>query len=540
MLRIGKHLSVLVLFVGLLSGLPAQTWIQRTASVVPAARSGHSMVYDVSRNVTVLFGGTRQDGVELGDTWEWNGFGWLVRQSQIAPQPRTGHGLAYDSTRRQVVMFGGRLASGACSDETWIWNGVAWTSIASAQGPQPRESFGIAFDSWRSRVVVFGGRSAGGSVLGDTWSFDGLTWTQDLSAGPSPRSGMALTFDDRLGRVVAFGGDVGGQVSAETWVMDANGWQLLSPSASPLPRTGALLTFDRLCGEAVLQGGVAAGLQAALPETWIWNGGQWLQSAAVQPPARLDGALSFNPQSGTCFLWGGRSNGQVLDDGWELASSCRRSMTLVNGPRLGQEAVFQYDYPTTAAGHLFVDLVTANYMGSYPVPIPGFDSLGVARVDLNNVLLSSRGLLDASGAHRLRFFVPVDPYLVGLPFDVQSVDLTLLPQAVYWASNDLEVAVSPQLPPVPSFWGEVFVPSTQSTMPVLILRDNSANGPTSWAWDFGDDGTVERNSCWTTVGVPAGTTVRVRFTVTNTSGTASIVRCLRAQNWFFSISNCPP
>ena len=43
------------------------------------ARSGHTMVFDSGRNVTVLFGGLDEKGNTLNDTWEYDGTSWLQR-----------------------------------------------------------------------------------------------------------------------------------------------------------------------------------------------------------------------------------------------------------------------------------------------------------------------------------------------------------------------------------------------------------------------------------------------------------------------------
>ena len=49
-------------------------WVQ-VSDIGPSARSGHKMVYDSDRNVTVLFGGIA-NSICLNDTWEWDGTVW--------------------------------------------------------------------------------------------------------------------------------------------------------------------------------------------------------------------------------------------------------------------------------------------------------------------------------------------------------------------------------------------------------------------------------------------------------------------------------
>jgi len=124
-------------------------------------------------------------------------------------------------------------------------------------------------------------------------------------------------------------------------------------------------------------------------------------------------------------------------------SSGPRTMLTVTPPVVGSPAVFRYYYPpTSGAGNLYIHLLTARFAGSYPVNIQGLTSLGLARCDLNNIYLQSSGFLGASGQESWTVQIPADNFFAGLPFDVQTVDLSLLSSVLNWAGNDSEVAVS--------------------------------------------------------------------------------------------------
>ena len=105
------------------------------------------MSYDMARGVTVLFGG-RSNGVDNGDTWEWNGAEWTHR-SDSGPSPRRLHTMCFDTVRGLTVLFGG-LANGY-SNETWEWDGAAWTQ-RMVGSPPARANCGLPHRPGASRV----------------------------------------------------------------------------------------------------------------------------------------------------------------------------------------------------------------------------------------------------------------------------------------------------------------------------------------------------------------------------------------------------
>jgi hypothetical protein len=113
----------------------------------------------------------------------------------------------------------------------------------------------------------------------------------------------------------------------------------------------------------------------------------------------------------------------------------------------------------------------------------------LSRVDLFDIYVQAGGFLDGSGSHAIALPIPRDNYFAGVPFDVQSVDLNFGTMNLYWANNDSEVSIAP-LPPTP---GASFNATPVIGVAPLSVQftDTSSNGPTSWQWDFDNNGTID-------------------------------------------------
>jgi formylglycine-generating enzyme required for sulfatase activity len=479
------------------------------------------MCYDVTRGVAVMFGGYDGTNVARGDLWEWNGFGWVPRIAPNGPQARWSHGMAFDVRRNQAVLFGGFAPSAGSLNDTWTWNGSAWQQVVTQNAPSGRAQFGIAYDSIRGRTVVHGGLGNSLALLGDTWEFDGFNWVQSAASGPGGRRGPSMTFDDTRGQVVLFGGGDGTQTFNDTWTFDGLAWTQRTTPTAPSPRWGALLEHDTLCGRAVLHGGADAAFANNYGDSWAWDGTSWTQLAGTSPQGRHGAASAFDAQKGQTVLWGGRDANGFYAETWQLGSPCSRTMSVVTAPQVGSTAAFRFDYPGAAAGHFYFHLLAGHQQVPYAVPIPGLTSIGLSRVDLFNIYLQPSGLLDASGSNLLNVGIPPDNFLAGLPFDVQAVDFNFFTNTLYWANNDAEVSIAPVISPVASFTA---TPMFGPTPLVVQFADASTNSPTSWQWDFNNDGTVdsiEQNPSFT---YTADGIYSVRLVAGNIGGTSTALR----------------
>lgn len=507
----------------------SQGWVARSTFVSPPARTGHGLAHDSARGVAVLFGGDNGTATAFADTWEWNGFGWGQRVTPSAPTPRWGHSMVYDTRRSRVVLFGGYAPTDPAGSQadTWEWDGATWTHRFLPVQPPARGYHGMTYDSWRGHVLVFGGVTGAGQHLDDTWAFNGVTWAQVASVTrPSARRGVAVAFDDNRGQTVLFGGGDGSQVLGDTWLFDGANWQQTA-ATGPAARQEARLAHDGLCGHTVLHGGADHAFATNYGDSWAWDGAGWVPVAGAAPQGRHGAAMAFDAQRGQMLLWGGRSAGGFFGDAWQLASGCSRTMSVVTAPQLLMPAVFRYSYPQAAAGHFGVHLLTLHQAGGFPVPIPGFLSFGECFVDLFSVQLQTFTLLDGSGVSDLTVQMPGDPYLVGLAFDVQAVDISFQASAVYWSDSDLELAIEPQpAAPLTSFTTN----STAGYAPLAInFIDTSVNSPTSWQWDFDNDGLIDSTQQSPVHTYTAAGLYSVRLVASNLGGSTTLLR----SNWIY-------
>jgi formylglycine-generating enzyme required for sulfatase activity len=495
--------------------LPAQGWVQRTTATAPPVRNSAGAAYDVNRGVTVLFGGYDGTSTPRGDTWEWNGTVWAPRVTVIRPAARWGHGMAFDSKRGKVVLFGGYDGS-AMRNDTWEWDGANWQQRTLASAPPARGYFGMAYDGARGVVVAFGGQAQTTAMLADTWEYDGNAWMQRTTANaPSPRRGAAMTWDEVRRQTVLFGGGDGSQLFGDTWWWNGAAWLQVPTPTAPSPRWESAMAFDGNCGRAVLHGGADQTFATNYSDAWEWNGTAWSQLTGAAPSGRHGAAVVHDAQRGQFVCFSGRDAAGFFGDTWELGSSCSRTMSLVAPVVIGQTAQFQYSYPGDAANlHFCWTLLTPRQPLAFPVPIPGFPSIGQCRVDLFTIFYDPASFLDGSGSLLTSLPIPNSPTLAGFTFDVQSVDLDFFTLALRWAENDVEATVA--LPtPIAAFTAT----PTTGAAPLVVSFANTSQYATSYAWDFGDGTT-------STLATPpsktyVGGTYTVMLTATGPSGTAS-------------------
>ncbi|MBN1322109.1 MAG: TIR domain-containing protein [Thermoleophilia bacterium] len=154
----------------------AGTWTELTpAGTLPPARSQHSLAYDQTTRRLIMFGGVDDTGTPLGDTWAYdpgaNSWTGLVPAGTL-PAARSAHSVAYDLTGGRLIVFGGKDLSGMALDDAWAYDPAAnaWARLApSGAQPSPREKHAMVYDPASGRLVMFGGWSIGGP-RNDTWS----------------------------------------------------------------------------------------------------------------------------------------------------------------------------------------------------------------------------------------------------------------------------------------------------------------------------------------------------------------------------------
>jgi hypothetical protein len=206
--------GVTVLFGGYCAGYFGDTWVwdgltwtSLSPAASPPARADAVTVYDSRRERVVMFGG--YDGSDnFADTWEWDGTTWHdVTPASGSPASRWGHTMAYDASRGVTVMYGGNVPG----QLTWEWDGASWTSKTSTTAPRTDTYQGMFFDPLLRRVVLV--------QHDDIWMWDGVDWALRALQQQGPlRAYSSTTFDSIRRKGVRFGGtDFLGGFVTDTW-----------------------------------------------------------------------------------------------------------------------------------------------------------------------------------------------------------------------------------------------------------------------------------------------------------------------------------
>lgn len=280
---------------------------------IPGARAGHSLAYDSSHAVAVLFGGCNV--AALGDTWVWTGVTWTQIFPANSPSPRCFHSMVYDSTRGVMVLFGGNNSGGFLGD-TWELTGNNWIQRTPTHHPSARMASAMAYDSTRHVTVLFGGYT--GSINGETWEWDGNDWTQrSPSNTPTGRYSHTMVYDSKRGVTVLFGGYTGG-LMADTWEWNGVNWVERQPVNHPQARFRQAMAYDSERGVTVLFGGMLDPTAPVLSdETWEWDGSNWKVCVfETKPSARTYHAMAYDNSRHVIVLVGGYDNINSLGDTW--------------------------------------------------------------------------------------------------------------------------------------------------------------------------------------------------------------------------------
>ena len=156
----------------------------------PPVRADGTIAYDPATRDLYLFGGL--DGAAYNDLWVYSlpSRRWTeLRPPGAIPAARFGHTLVYDSARRRLILFGGRSAAGPL-DDTWVFDLATrtWRELTTPARPPARFSLVAGLDRERDRLLIATGQGVAGAVLDDAWALDlsSETWSELNPAGPLP------------------------------------------------------------------------------------------------------------------------------------------------------------------------------------------------------------------------------------------------------------------------------------------------------------------------------------------------------------------
>ncbi|MEO8413291.1 MAG: kelch repeat-containing protein [Ginsengibacter sp.] len=301
--------------------MPKFLWTQKQ-DMGPAARTGHSMVFDAGREQVILFGGASATKL-FTDTWEWDGNFW-TQMADMGVGPRKDFGMAYDPVKQQTILFGGTTTGINKFGDTWAWNGSDWTQLSNS-GPAARRGHSLVYNSSSQKIFLFGGQGDP-DVLNDSWEFDGAEWTQVEDTGPAAREFHLMAYDTLRKRVVLFGGTDGVKAFGDTWEWDGKLWTQVG-EFGPDPLLGGAMTFTN--SHALLFGGIDSNDPVAqehrlFNNSWEWDGKHWTQRQDIGPGSRYGHAMAFDTKRSTVVLFGGQSafandpaDIKALPDTWE-------------------------------------------------------------------------------------------------------------------------------------------------------------------------------------------------------------------------------
>ena len=158
-----------------LGGTP--TWTQLSVGgTVPSGREAATAVYDPTNNVMTIHGGDVGTAVD-GDVWvlsHANGMGGTPTWTQLAPTgpapaARSGHSAIYDAANNRMTVYGGQTSNSVSNllNDFWVLtnaNGIggapAWTQL-TPQTPGAFRSFHTAvYDAAVNTMLIFGGKTS--------------------------------------------------------------------------------------------------------------------------------------------------------------------------------------------------------------------------------------------------------------------------------------------------------------------------------------------------------------------------------------------
>jgi hypothetical protein len=328
------------------------TWSRLTTSgAPPAARDGHSAIYDPVRDRLIIFGGHDETEALFNDTWALSLSGtptWeQLAPSGAPPLPRFTHAAAYDAARDRIVVFGGY--GGAFPfylDDTWelsLAGTPAWTQLAPAGTPPgARYEPAMIYDAPRDRMILFGGYA--GAFLDDTWEMSlagSGAWTQLAPSGAAPggRVEATVVLDAARDRILVFGGFDGDAVGLgrnDVWALNVSGspaWTQLAPTGAAVPaRLLHAAVVDPVRDRMLVFSGYSG---LGYPhDTWALSLGAptaWSQLAPAggPPQARSEHTAVFVPIRNEVLLFGGRTGAVLHNDVWRLTLSPSPTWTRV-------------------------------------------------------------------------------------------------------------------------------------------------------------------------------------------------------------------
>lgn len=262
----------------------AGEWSELAPATSPPFRDAHAMAY-VGDGMVVLFGGNQTSGPggmvsPLDDTWMFDlaAEDWTELGPDASPSLRFQHGMASvgDGT---AILYGGRPEFGLELGDTWMFDGATqtWTDLAPPMSAGTRSAFAFASDG-ASTLVMVGGTTNSVNIVDETWRYDvaGNTWSMGAAAGLGTQLNSAAAWLDGSAWVTFSGKQTCcSEPVPGTWGYDAgvDTWTDLAPTLAPAPRySHSMISVGG--SKAIMFGGLLlnANNGSATAETWEYVG----------------------------------------------------------------------------------------------------------------------------------------------------------------------------------------------------------------------------------------------------------------------------
>lgn len=343
---------------------PFVAWVPlETTGGPPTARGDTAhrpLGYDPTSNRMLFFGGMKQGGTLLNDTWvlaDADGTTgapqWIELATANTPPPRRGHAGAYDTASNRLITYGGCL--GGCtpldnkvyvlSNANGLGGASSWQELPVSGPPPPRDGHSAVYDPTSNRLIVFGGDDCCGQRYNDTWvltNANGLggppAWLQLTPIGGPPpgRAGHSAVYDAANNRMIVFGGAAVSGVLNDAWVLaGANGlagaptWSQLAPTgALPAARGGYSAVYDPGAGQMLIFGGNDG--TSLRNDTWVLTHANGLGGTpawtkiipfGTPPPSRTSSNAVYRSATNRLVIFGGDTLAGPLNDTWTLVNA---------------------------------------------------------------------------------------------------------------------------------------------------------------------------------------------------------------------------
>ncbi len=289
----------------------------------PTSRDSFNLVYVEETQKVFLFGG-ENNGIRLGDNWEWDGISW-TQKILTSPTARSDFAIANGTINsvNKTIMFGGY--DGSILNQTWWYTNNSWIQQSPATSPSPRIAHSMIYDSNRHVMVMFGGFNHG-VYNNETWEYDGTNWVHIFTANSPPiRSGHVMAYDTFRNKTILFGGRENSTFYGDTWEYDGINWtERFLEGQLPISRDSARLVFNATEKKAIMFGGLSSSFDS-LRDTWQYDGTEWTQINTFGPSSRYSFGMTYSPNEDKAILFGGSNSTVVgaLGETWEFGSLLR-------------------------------------------------------------------------------------------------------------------------------------------------------------------------------------------------------------------------